>query len=519
VIPSRKSFSFAVIVAVFAFMPYRVTAQYEGAEPVAEVVKKGFTDIDPEQCKKWLSILASDEFEGRGSGQPGYFKAAEFMAERFKEFGLKPIGENGTYFQMVPFTRTGIDLEQTTLTIDGKKESFKIGVDYTLTSRRMTGDFNLGGVPIFVAASGAEAGVADPSMLKDRVVILSTARAGSRPRIRAQISRAQPSVLLEIKDKVGAPRAGVEYSGEGGRAPRAGNAPTRIDGYLTREAATRLATALGVDPKFTKANEEKDEILVEVAEGKKITVKGSIKVEKIGVPNVIGMIEGSDPKLKAENVIMGSHLDHIGVSPDGEINNGADDDGSGSTALLAVARAFSVNETKPKRSVIFIAVCGEEMGLLGSNWYVEHPIVPLESTVCELQMDMVGRNEEHHPSENATNETAEENIDTLHLIGSDKLSSELKEIILDLNKHLKFKFEYDQEGVYTRSDHYNFARKGIPISFFFSGFHLDYHQPTDEVSKINFRKIANTAKLVFLTAFRVADQEKRIVVDKKKKSK
>ena len=155
-----------------------------------------------------------------------------------------------------------------------------------------------------------------------------------------------------------------------------------------------------------------------------------------------------------------------------------------------------------------IAVCGEELGLLGSRYYVEHPIFPIEKTICELQMDMIGRNEEN------AKEKAADNLDTIHLVGSTRISKELHEHILAINeKHIGFKFEYDEEDVYTRSDHYNFAIKGIPIAFFFSGFHPDYHQATDDVEKINFDKIVSTARLVYLTAFTVADQTERLKIN------
>jgi Zn-dependent M28 family amino/carboxypeptidase len=252
-----------------------------------------------------------------------------------------------------------------------------------------------------------------------------------------------------------------------------------------------------------------------VAKAKAVLKAAVTRVEK-GVPNVVGYLEGSDPVLKKELVILGSHLDHLGRGRDGQIYPGADDDGSGSTALLAIARAFSKNGHRPKRSILFLAVTGEEMGLLGSDWYVEHPLFPLEDTVAELQMDMIGRWEEAHPFENPGNEKAEENKNTLHLVGAKRISTQLHEIVLKANAdHVGFDFEYDGEKYYERSDHYNFARKGIPITFMFTGVHRDYHQPTDTPDKIDFPKLARVAKLNYLVAFELADRTERLVKDVK----
>jgi Zn-dependent M28 family amino/carboxypeptidase len=154
-----------------------------------------------------------------------------------------------------------------------------------------------------------------------------------------------------------------------------------------------------------------------------------------------------------------------------------------------------------------MAFCGEEMGLVGSGHYASNPIFPLKDMVCELQMDMVGRNEQ------TNTEPASENVDTIHLVGSQRLSTQLHELCLEMNKYVGFKFEYDEEDVYTRSDHYQFASKGVPIAFLFSGFHPDYHRPTDTIEKINFDKIANTAKLFYLVAHEAATRP-RLVVDK-----
>ena len=176
---------------------------------------------------------------------------------------------------------------------------------------------------------------------------------------------------------------------------------------------------------------------------------------------------------------------------------GADDDGSGSTAMLLVAKALTSNELKPKRSVVFMAFTGEEKGLVGSRYYAANPIMPLEDMSCLLQMDMVGRNEEK------SGEAPEDNVNTIHLIGSKRISTQLHNMTLAANDYIQFEFEYDEESVYTRSDHYSFAVKGVPITFLFSGFHPDYHRATDTIDKINFDKIVSAARLNYIVVQRV----------------
>ena len=237
-----------------------------------------------------------------------------------------------------------------------------------------------------------------------------------------------------------------------------------------------------------------------VAKETELSIKIELRAREqpMAVPNVLAWLEGSDPELRHEYVVIGAHLDHLGTRGDA-VYPGADDNGSGSTAILNIAKAMSLNPVKPKRSVLFMWFAAEEMGLLGSAHYVANPLLPLENMVCMLNIDMVGRNEEKG------NETAEENEQTLHLVGSQKGDQTLHELILEANKHVNFTFEFDEEGVFGRSDQINFFRKGTSVAFLFGGFHPDYHRTSDEPSKINYRKIASAAKLFYISAFRAAE--------------
>ncbi|RYZ47736.1 MAG: M28 family peptidase, partial [Sphingobacteriales bacterium] len=243
-----------------------------------------------------------------------------------------------------------------------------------------------------------------------------------------------------------------------------------------------------------------------------VTIKAERKKEKFITENVLGYVEGTD--LKDEVIVITAHYDHIGVQ-DGKVYNGADDDGSGTVAVLEMAQAFAEAKQAgkgPRRSMLFMPVTGEEKGLLGSEYYTSHPVLPLESTVANLNIDMIGR----------TDEKYNDDRNYVYIIGSDRLSTDLHNINEEANNtHTQLKLDYtyndpaDPNQFYFRSDHYNFAKNNIPIIFYFNGVHEDYHQHTDEVEKILFDKIEKITHLVFYTAWDIANRNERPVVDKK----
>lgn len=227
--------------------------------------------------------------------------------------------------------------------------------------------------------------------------------------------------------------------------------------------------------------------------------------------NIWAFIEGTEHP--EEIVVVSAHYDHVGIK-NGEIYNGADDDGSGTVALMEIARAFQKAKNEgngPKRSILILHVTGEEHGLHGSRYYSENPLFPLKNTVADVNIDMIGRRDDLHKDTN----------DYIYLIGSDYLSSELHTICEEVNKKFintsldyKFNDRKDPNRFYYRSDHYNFAKNGIPSVFLFSGVHADYHKATDEVDKIEFDALTKRAQLAFVIAWEIANREKRIVVDK-----
>ena len=227
--------------------------------------------------------------------------------------------------------------------------------------------------------------------------------------------------------------------------------------------------------------------------------------------NVIAYIEGK--KYPNEYIIISAHLDHVGVQ-NGEIYNGADDDGSGTVAVLEIAEAFSEavkDGRRPKRSIVFLHVTAEEMGLIGSKYYTDNPIVPLENTVADLNIDMIGRTDPKRPKRNR---------DYIYLIGSDKISKELHNISEEINNlYLNVDLDYifneedHPDRFYYRSDHYNFAKNNIPVIFYFSGTHEDYHQSTDTPDKIQYDLLELRTKLIFHTAWELANRKERIKSD------
>lgn len=227
--------------------------------------------------------------------------------------------------------------------------------------------------------------------------------------------------------------------------------------------------------------------------------------------NILAFIEGSEKP--EEIIVISAHYDHVGTK-NGVVYNGADDDGSGTVAVMQIAKAFQSAKKAgngPKRSILFLHVTGEEHGLFGSSYYSDNPVFPLENTVADLNIDMIGRDDIANRGKNY-----------VYVIGSEMLSSELKTINEAANKktnNLELNYKYDDpkdpDRLYYRSDHYNFAKHGIPVAFFFDGIHEDYHKPTDDVEKIDFPLLQKRTQLVFATAWELANREARIVVDKK----
>ena len=470
----------------------------------------GLESIHAQQLREKVTYVASEQFKGRGNGTTELNLVAEYIAGIFAQNGLKPAGNNsGSYYQ--PF-----DIYSSRL---GQNNDVRIqGAGDTQMNLRVRTDF----LPEFWSVSGTVAGPLqlvdgagadkadltgkiavefedkivsdDPEFpltageerrLQDAgakaVVILQNASEGMRGRLSslAENFRDDLPVRLTSMAEIGVP----DY-------------PTVPVVVLSPDVTRQLVSAL----RKPQAN---------------LTAAITIDVERTirHTQNVLGLIEGSDPALKSEVMVIGAHYDHDGEAY-GQIWYGADDNGSGTAALLELAQAFGNGAPTPARSILLCAWAGEEKGLLGSRYYTRQPVFDLARTVAMFQLDMIGRNEDHpaNRSQQIPEERAVDNANTLNVLGS-TFSPELKTAISRGNDQvhltLHFRYDVDAEDLMRRSDQWSFLREGVPAIFFFSGLHPDYHTPRDTPEKINYPKLEKVTRLVYLAAFQIANAKDR----------
>ncbi|MDG2185326.1 MAG: M20/M25/M40 family metallo-hydrolase [Mariniblastus sp.] len=473
-----------LLLALGLLSPQHSLAQYGNVTPPPSDMAIGFDTITADQARSWLSTLANPKFEGRGTGQIGYMKAAHWIAGKLAEFNLKPIGDGETYFQMMPITRRSPDIKN--CIIEGP-DGFQLSGAGNLGFESYNDQASVTGEVVFLRLNGAEPSIPETVELRDKIVIFSTDdQASARaPRL---IAANRPAASLKVIEGTPTSRSQTIYPGRGRRGGR-------VTGTISQPAAAELAKALKVPENWMKQE-------TAIEKPGDITIRMRIREEKSAAPNVVGLLEGSDPELRDEYVVIGAHLDHLGTRG-GAIYPGADDNGSGSTAVLSIARALSLNPVKPKRSILFIWFTAEEVGLIGSKYYTDNPILPLNKMTCMFNIDMVGRNEDQ-----GEGDTDADNEGHIHLVGSQRGDTELHNLILSANQHVGFQFELDMESVWNRSDQVNFFAHGVPVAFMFGGFHPDYHQPSDTTDKINYKKIAAAARLYYLSIFAAADHGK-----------
>jgi hypothetical protein len=483
--------------------------------------------ITADELSGLLHILAADSMEGRETGKLGQRKAAAFLAGQFEEMGLQPV--NGSYFQPVPLTVT--QLKGGLLTLGSEKLTFKN--DFVPYPGIQVAD--IVGEAVFVGYGIQEGAWNDYAGLdvSGKTVVMLSGEPGSAEKGYALSGTEtpskwsqDPSVKRMMADSLGAVATVLV-------TPEFATLKSRLVPWLSRERmrldvdrqgeGTDLPTLLVSEEVLLRSTGWKSmkEVRKKWPKRKlKGTNLGAMELhlarsaDKVEATNVWGLLPGSDSVLANEIVALTSHYDHVGIDKEGLIYNGADDDGSGTVSLLENAEAW-MSAAKagkgPKRSVLFMAFVGEEKGLLGSEWYSDHPAFPLEQHVCDLNMDMVGRFDEDHKDDDRY----------VYLIGSDKLSTELHEISEAVNeKHVGIALDYtfnapdDPNRFYYRSDHYNFAKHDIPVIFYFSGVHEDYHGPGDTPDKIRYPKMAEIGRLVFLTSWEVANRSSKLTVDK-----
>lgn len=524
------------VIALFLLSGVNAQTGLRFAKDQGEMVKDIPTQfaerITAEDLKSLLTVIASDEMQGRETGTEGQRKAADFIAQKFSEFGLPKKGENDSYFQEIAYTAESWATIK--LNVNGaEQKNMRQFYAFPATNSDMTMEANevlfLGyGIDDDRYSDYKDVDVEGKTLLiyygepvkKNGISRLTGTKTPSdwstdfRKKLRAAKKYGAKSVLI-IDDKL---QKNVSENRRFLLSPRMriGRGEEPAVNYVNNLfISTETAKAIigGNYKKVVKARKKISKKLkarsVSLPVDLKITQKRNVNY-LIG-SNVIGYIEGSDPILKDEIVIVSAHYDHLGMRGN-SIFNGADDNGSGTSSVLEIAEALATAKKMgkgPRRTVICMLVSGEEKGLLGSKYYVENPLFPLEKTIVDINVDMVGRSDEQH-----------EDNRYVYVIGSDRLSTELHEINETANKtYTKLNLDYtynaedDPNRYYYRSDHYNFAEKGIPAIFFFSGTHVDYHRPTDTVEKIEFEKMETIARLVFYTTWELANRDKTIEVD------
>ena len=482
------------------------------AQELNETAWKYAQTITASELKEHLYIVASDEMQGRETGKKGQKMAMEYLIKNFKSYGIDDY-DNNKYKQAFPLIEQ--ENNGVALTINGK--DYELNEEYSI-SPNIIMKTKIGGELICVGLGIEEDGYNSYQGLNvtNKAVLI----------IEGKPKKAKLEKEWTIKDKIALAKekgaAVVFYESK-----KLGESLIKYEHYFSKpklalvdDIKEKEAITIGLTAEVTERLLESNKI-----KSKKLKKKGIPVDLRFSMPMQL-MVDKQTTKLTSENVlayipgvdqeeevlVITAHYDHIGIDG-GEVFNGADDDGTGTVSLLEIAQAFqqAVKEGhQPKRSVLIMPVSGEEKGLLGSKYYTNHPIFPLENTVANLNIDMIGRLDENH----------KDNSNYVYLIGSDKLSADLHELSEETNKastelELDYTFndENDPNRFYYRSDHYNFAKNNIPVIFYFSGVHEDYHKATDTADKIDYDKTEKIARLVFMTAWEIANREDRLKLD------
>ncbi len=544
--------------------PVTIVPAPESRLPLKHVAQPTSPEISAKDLMTRLYIFADDSMEGREAGKAGNVKGTDYIAAEVKRLGLQPAGENGTYFQALPFMERSFD-STSTLTVDGTP--LQTGVDWA----------GFGAASLSQTLSAVYGGIAGDTSAKltadqvngKLVVFNAPGSTGGRRGIR-------------IGGPVPPGAAAVAYVAPGNFMTFLRRPATYVDdpSRRTGAAATPTPTIIVTPEAMARLFARPVDSLQPGGAGKSVALDLKMKVGPTPFParNVVAILPGTDPKLKAQFVAIGGHTDHIGmnnrpvdhdsmrillhlVRPGGaedgnkqataeqqaeinrqlaawrsahpnsmradSISNGADDDGTGSVSVLEIAEKLVSLKGKnaPKRSILFVWHVGEEKGLLGSAYFTDHPTVPRDSIVAQLNIDMVGRGDAWDVTGSAKEGGAlHGNPNYLQLVGSRRLSKELGDLVEQVNKdgkhNIAFDYSIDANGhpqrIYCRSDHYEYARYNIPITFFTTGGHSDYHQVTDEPQYIDYDHMARVDNLIEDIAMHVANLDHRIVVDQPK---
>jgi len=488
---------------VFALAALAFPLQAQTPQSIATAVGS----ITPDQIIRRIGVIADDSMRGRQTPSPELEKVAAFISGEFKRFGLKPGGDSGRFIQRYQIRRTELDTTNSVIAITG-------GPTLRIPKDAAPGpgprDIEASGKVTVLTGASIDAASAGALGLGGSVVLVllgpDDPLGRNSPLIRnlGLINAQRPAAVLlvtslpDIQWRIFArnalnPRVSPAWHADAAGPGNRYGVPV----LLVRDSALLpVLTRAGADLPALARAAAGPLSATPVAASLSVTLRQRT-VAGASAPNVVGIVEGSDPALKGEYVVFSGHMDHIGVgAPDARgdsINNGADDDASGTIAVVQMAQAFSKLRPRPRRSLIFLTVSGEERGLWGSEYFTAHPPVPIGQIVADLNTDMVGRNWK----------------DTVVAIG--KEHSDLGATLNRVNAaHPELGMTaiddlWPEEQFYSRSDHFNFAQKGVPILFFFNGVHDDYHRPSDSVDKIDAEKESRIVKLVFYLGLDIAD--------------
>jgi Zn-dependent M28 family amino/carboxypeptidase len=487
--------------------------------------------ITPTELRMHLEFLASDELGGRYTLSPNFAIAARYLAAHLQAYGFRGAGDHGSFLQTFEVVSAKPIAADTTLTltIGDKATDYKFG------------DFYPSGAVATANAQGsivfAGSGISAPSQkhddyasldVKGKIVLIAggtpagidSSRLGANEQGEGAARAHGAAGVMQIPSQRMA-----EFLKSSNFKQRAASRETvrlaaESDGKipvltLGSDLSEKLLALAGLNLKTVwEAASKKQALSPKALPGASARIAVYVEQTRSTTQNVAGILEGSDPQLKNEYVVFSAHYDHLQTGPDGAIYHGADDDGSGTTAVLAIARAMSLN--RPKRSVLVMFHAGEELGLLGSEYNTDFaPVVPLDKMVVDLNIDMIGRSKPAGDDNPLDEHLTDAN--SVYLVGSNRISPELHQLSEETNSQfqkLKLDYYYNDPGnperIYYRSDHWNYAKHGVPIIFYFDGTHVDYHKPTDTIDKIDFTKLTQVTRLVFETGWRVANLDHRL---------
>jgi hypothetical protein len=499
--------------------------------------KNALESITESDLKAHLEFIASDYMQGRdfGTKVPGLEITADYLKTQCIRLGLKDGADN--YFQKVDMISIKPDMENTSFKILGANGNLLYQTKDIFTYPGSMQSETLVGEIVFAGYgwTDTENGYNDFENLdlKDKIVLIMTRNReaamsssegaqslSTESRKFSRVLMGGAKALVIVPDPLNTDNSLFnslkDYLSKGIFRQKGSNLSSSSRNIIFAE--TSLADEILKETGKTLLDFQKQ--INETGKPASVELKNTIaelilakKIEDANGKNVIAILEGSDPKLKNECIVMTAHYDHIGITANGEINNGADDNGSGTVAMLEVAEAFTKLKKAPKRSIVFAWLTAEEKGLFGSDFYSKNPVFPLEKTLADINMDMIGRSAEKDPPADADENHSLAGPDLIYLI-SGKQSSELMKISDDVCKELGLhSSDKLTQPFLTRSDYYNFYKFGIPVIGVSTGLHEDYHKPSDELDKIDYHKMKRVADYCFLLADEVANRSKRIEVD------